>query len=290
MAFNRSYSNFSRFRNRKRFQRRNRFNKFRGKKGRIIGAKRVVNPMLLTSKNMTRPSLNLPITPRYLTKFSYGFAGRTNIGTTNGSAGRFVLKFNSPYLPGNYTATANYRFIDSNNLSSVLITPTSSLATLSPAGYDQLCSVNFYRRHRVGASMVKVTCQPTNEADNILLCIVPIPANLASNLASFDSAAVRAQNLPYSKERVCTLNNYVKGNTIKHYLDVPSLEGKRKEQVLDDDEYQAQYNADPTQINLWLVTWQTMSGANLTGDLNFDIQAVYYTELSELTYPTQGTP
>lgn len=269
---------------RRRFNRssKRRYRSILGFKSKRRYLKHKVKPIDKTLVNNTRPSLNIPINPRYLTKMTMSFAGNTQIATTAGGAGQFYVKLNSVHYPLQTTPS----FVDASNLSGAFLatTPAISITSFVPRGKPNLLSANMYNRYRVYASKIKVTALPQDPSDSVVLTVIPL-----SNTVGDGGEASIAQNIAFSKERICTLQADNKDNTIIQYMDCPSLFGKTTEQYMADENMSAGYIANPVITAHWAVKHQRLAGGDYTDNISFNVEVVYYVECFEMNYESMTT-
>lgn len=247
--------------------------------------KRVLNRRATTMINPSRPGLNIPINPRYLTKFTLSFSGYTTTAT-DGTSGYFALKLNSPYRPVDVAGTTltSPNFTGANNRTGLSngISGAATLEALFPRGYSQLASDTMYQKYRVYASKIRVTVVPGAQADTSIVTVIPI-----TDVVGLGEFAGLSQNVAFSKERVVTQGADNNANTVSNYIDMQSLYGKTKAQIMADDEFSASYNDDPVagKLGLWLVKYNKLNGsANYVSQLSFNIEVIYYTELNQVNY------
>lgn len=251
--------------------------------------KKVLKSRDITIVNNSKPGINLPINPRYLTKFTLSFSGYTTTAG-DGSSGYFAIKLNSPFKPltigvsptiaPNFTAVTNGTGLGNG------FSTAQALLDLQPRGYSNLASPNMYQKYRVYASKIKVTTVPSVQADTSIVTVIPV-----TNSNGIAEIAGTAQNIAFSKEVVVTQGSDNKYNTVFNYVDLQSLYGKTKEQVMADDEFDANYNQNPSdgKIALWVVKYNRLNGnSNYTQQLGFNIEVTYYTELFEMNYESMS--
>lgn len=233
--------------------------------------RRKLKPSQTTLINNTKPSLNIPLNPRYLTKFTSSILGYVPAGVNNGY---FVVKLNSPFQPYNNGAFA---FTAPANNTGVLL--GSVPLTVAPRGYSNLIAANMYQKYRVYASRIKVTAVSGNVGDNLLIAVTP------TNNSTFSTAgAVAYQNVAFSKEKIINNGGDMESNTIINYIDVNSLDGLTKEQLMADDSKVGTLAGNPTDLSYWIINYQTTSATATVAQLGFNIELIHYTECFELNY------
>jgi len=173
------------------------------------------------------------VAPHYLTKLAYGFTGYqlTTVGGLGAGLSYFTIALNSLTFPGNVAGIA--RFTDAS-FQGTLVPATLALNALNPMGYSQLGVL--YQQYRVFASKITVVYNPNATLTSNMVCIYP-----QSNAGGFAAPEVldmqRALNLPYAKFKEVTSQNMVKNNSISSYMDVATLNGLTKQQMIDDNNY-----------------------------------------------------
>lgn len=240
--------------------------------------------------NYTKPSLNMPINPRFLTKFTYSLQGQ--VGTLAGSRGYFAIKLNSPRFPGD---TAAYIFTGSNNLDGTLAADHTSLAAGQSRGFSNLVSASMYQKWRVYASSIKVSFIPNTQADASMVVVYPV-----TNIQGVGPLAVRDTSVAYSKEKVAMSGADGGSSTIKHYIDLQSLLGLSKEQIMANENLVGQgpstsfpTGQDPSNLLYWIVSYKRLNdktdySTTLGSRPSIAVEVTYYTELFEMNYDTMN--
>lgn len=246
--------------------------------------KRLIKPKNMALVNRIKPGLNVPINPRFLTKFTASLMGYVPAGT---ASGHFWVKQNSPYFP---FAPLTNRFNGEQNGTGEIFgafavngTTALEITQINSRGFTNLCSALMYAKFRVYASKIKVTAAPQTNGDNILLSVVP----LSNNSGPITGGPSQIQNVAYSKEKVISAASDAAGNTISHYIDVNTLDGVNNVQLMADDKKVGTFGADPEDKNIYQISWSTLNNTALAGRLPFNVEVTYYTELFEMNYDQQ---
>lgn len=237
--------------------------------------KRVIKRGTMTLMNRSKPSLNIPINPRYLTKFVVSGTGSVPAPGAGFSSGIFALKLNSPLQPNNASTAL---FTGTANNSGVFLGGT--LGGQNARGFSNLCSLNMYNKFRVYASKIKITCIPRAVTDSMVFCVYPVSNGTFNPTIS----ATLDQSVAYSKELIASSNADMNRNTIISYIDLQSLDGLTREQLMSDDTKVGTFSTDPSDLSLWIVKYQNTSNANFTNNIGFNWEITYYTELFEMNY------
>lgn len=209
--------------------------------------------------------------PRYRTKCFLDFSVYVAIaGYAATTEKTMQIKFNSVHLPL-AGVTAPFTF---NPGSSGL-----TLAALQPVGLSQMVAANtvqsYYSNFRVYASKCSVLCIPQALGDTIILCIAARP--------SFSGAALdiqRAQEVPFSKTKVCNSGGNPKDNMLSSYLSSADLFGVSKTAIESDlsGNYSGINGVDPTDVGNWSIVTQTADNAANTGVITYQVKLTYYVE------------
>lgn len=223
----------------------------------------------LVMTNTTRPSLNIPIAPKYRTKLTA--SAMFTLPATADPNGVFYVKLNSIYRP--------FQFV-SNTL---VISGGLDKLTLNPRGYANLMG-SLYTKYRVYASKISVTGVPHSVLDSFLLTVYPSE----DTQGSVDP--LQAQNIAYSKEKMVNSNASMGSNTVHNYIDLCSLRGENRTQVMCNDQLSGAVSQDPPALSNWYINYRS-SQPDRTGEENhnnsvvtFNIDIVYYVELFEMNY------
>ena len=252
---------------------------FRSTRRRLSGKKyykKVLKKGQMTLVNSSKPKLNIPINPKFLTKFTVSATGY--VPSAAGPSGFFAVKLNSPYQPLNASAGL---FTAVTNGSGVYLGAISS--GVNPRGFSNLCSLTMYNNYRVYASRIKITVIPRSVLDQVLVTVVPITnATLSAQTAELE------QNVAFSKEIIASSNTDNNRNTFTHYIDLQSLDGLNKYQLMSDTTKVGTYQTNPSDLSVWAIKWLNTNNAALNSALAFNYEITYYTELFEMNYESMS--
>lgn len=228
----------------------------------------------LVMTNTTRPSLNIPIAPKYRTKLTA--SAMFTLPATADPNGIFSVKLNSPRLP----------FVGVG--APLEVAGSQAKGLIQSRGYSNLVG-SLYTKWRVYASKISVTGVPHSVLDTFLLTVYPSE----DNQGSIDP--LQAQNIAYSKEKMINSNASMGSNTVHNYIDMCSLRGENRTQVMCNDLLTGTTSTDPVEMSNWYINYRS-SQPNRTGEENhnnsvvtFNIEVVYYVELFEVNYDQMST-
>lgn len=234
---------------------------------------KVLRPRIRTLRNKTKGRLNIPLNPRYLTKFTFSMMGVVPPGDGH-TDGLFVIRLNSPSAP----LLTNPTFTSTSNNNGVLLGGITS--GTNARAFSNLVSSSMYNKYRVYASRIKLTIIPRSVLDTTLVTVVPTTHNQGSQTQT----AVLDQNVAFSKEKIVSSNADMGNNTIISYIDMPSLDGQTKQQFMADENKVGVLNQAPQDLSLWVIKYINTTNANYNSALSFNIEVVYYTELFEVNF------
>lgn len=183
------------------------------------------------------------VPPRFFTQLEYGFTGACNQAAV--SSYRWSILGNSLVTPGN----------TSQAFTSIgtLYPATHNLSVLQPVGITAM--KNLWQSYRVVQSHVTFTVCPQNGANGVCQAILfPTTTEEAVNDPQL------TMSLPYSKAIVTIQGGAVKENTIIKSMDVQTMFGISRQQLMADPGYSSLVGVQPA--NLF---WWTFDVNNITG-------------------------
>lgn len=215
-----------------------------------------------------------PMPPRFRTKFYLDFsvyvAAAAYAATTEKT---MIIKHNSVHLPlANIAAPFTFN-PGSSGLTVVALQPVGLSQLLAPSG-----TKGIYSSFRVYASKCSVLCIPQALGDSMIVSIVGVPPN-SGVVLDIQSA----QEVPYSRTKVCNSGGNPMANKISNYVSTADLCGLTRAAIEDDvsSSFEGTNAADPTQLTSWRIVTQTADNAGNTGVVTFQVKLTYYVELFE---------
>lgn len=160
----------------------------------------------------------------------------------------------------------NYR---GNNIND----PLGVTGAVQPLGHDQWSA--FYSEYYVAASKIEAWFTPRNTTTSSgIVFILPTRDTYTTTTAESNDAELQ----PYAKRKVTgTLGSPVV--YIKHYMTTAKMFGRKD--TIDDPNYSAAVNADPTTQWNWMVAGKSIAEIDVAGqelNVGFYIEITYYVQ------------
>ena len=204
-----------------------------------------------------------PYPARYITKIHSSVYGAVASGLSQGS---FAIN-----------ALSRTPFAGSFLLPPVL----PAIATLTGAGFRNLCNDTFYRYYRVTGFKLTVEYIPVNTSDTIVCCITPSTSNV------LPVSAQAALSQPYTKKGNFSSNknntNSKRGNAITLSMRTHDFFGVNK-LVFDNDmtgNFTAQWSSTPLRPVYIVGNWQTIDQVATVANCDYRIDLTQYIEFYE---------
>lgn len=132
-----------------------------------------------------------------------------------------------------------------------------------PLGFDELTPI--YERYVVTAASISLRLI-NNDDDGLLVALIPATSN------TLFGGLENAVSQPYSKQ-VMLGNALAKSQgTLKHYMMVKALTGKKP---FSEEDYVGTAVANPIKEVFWMMFWQNMLG-NFNFDISVVMEVIYY--------------
>lgn len=157
------------------------------------------------------------------------------------------------------------------------------------SGYSVMSKL--YANYRVHYAELKVTVTPTAATDAGTLVVAFLPFEQVGNIFTGTWNASNICSLPYAKYRLCTGNNYQKGNTITIGAKNRSVLGMTKNQYNDQLPFLLGSTAVTTEANYFqystdfLVYWAENNALANTNQIMIDVELIQYVEFCDPLQP-----
>jgi hypothetical protein len=189
---------------------------------------------------------SMPFAPRYRTRMF--LEAEYKIPTSTASITTGYIKLNSltfPLWPGGSTAFPSFTYLG----------PLTE-ASLSPTGFQTLCSTTLYRDYRVINAEIRLKISGATTSNNCYVTILP-SANSAAPIDIY-----RARTQPLVRNAFFNASKENEGTDRQGFLvnrrSIAQIQGVPEGAIQFDSDYQAAVTLDPTQLLGWYIYVQNV--------------------------------